>query len=152
MRKKYFWPVIIILINLVFIWGNSVFNQEHSHQISTMFRGFLSKFFDLEGGADALSDYFIRKAAHVFEYFVLGVLLTSFFGRLKLRNCLVIFFAAVPVAAIDETIQIFTGRGAAVKDVMIDVCGYALGFMIVMLIKHYIGKKDKSLNYNNKTG
>ena len=67
---------------------------------------------------------------------------------LKLKNCLVIFFAAVPVAAIDETIQIFTERGPAVKDVMIDICGYALGFMIVMLIKRYIGKKNKNLNYN----
>lgn len=151
MRKRYFLPVIIILLNLVFIWGNSVFSQEHSHQISTMFRGFLSKFFDLEGGADALSDHFIRKAAHVFEYFVLGILLTSFFGRLKLKNCLAVFFAAVPVAAIDETIQIFTGRGPAVKDVMIDICGYAMGFMIVMLIKRYIGRKNKNLNYN-KTG
>ena len=151
MRKRYIFPVIIILLNLMFIWGNSVFSQEHSHQISTMFRGILSKFFDLEGGADALSDHYVRKAAHVFEYFVLGVLLTSFFGRLRLKNCLVIFFAAVPVAAIDETIQIFTGRGPAVKDVMIDICGYALGFLIVMLIKCYIGKKNNNINYN-KTG
>lgn len=149
MRKKYFLPVIIILLNLVFIWGNSVFSQEHSHQISTSFREILSRLFNLAGGADALSDHFVRKAAHVFEYFVLGVLLTSFFGRLRPLNCILVFAAVVPVAVIDETIQIFTGRGPAVRDVMFDICGYAAGFLIVMLIKGCLNKRKKTLNYNN---
>ena len=141
MRKKHILPIILITANILFIWGNSMLSQEQSRSLSTFFHNILGRIFDSAGGGDVVSHHMVRKLAHVFEYLVLSVQLTLFFGKPRLKNCAMIIAAGVLVAIIDETIQIFSGRGPAVKDVLIDTVGCLIGFLIIMLIKQLRKRK-----------
>lgn len=39
------------------------------------------------------------------------------------------------MAAIDETIQIFTGRGSQLQDVWLDFAGFSAGLLAVLLVR-----------------
>lgn len=146
MRKKWIIFIVLIILNIMFIWGNSMLSQDSSHNLSSVFRNLLNHFLhDTVNVDDSLSENFVRKLAHVFEYLVLGLLVTLCFFKPKLRVWIAILAAGVLIASIDETIQIFTGRGSAVKDVMIDTCGYFSGFLLAALAK-YIRCKKHGLN------
>lgn len=142
MRKKQLLLIILIIMNILFIWGNSMLSQEQSRNLSIFFRDILRNIFDFTGGGDAISTHMVRKSAHVFEFLVLGILITLFCGKSGLKKCVMIIAAGVSVAIIDETIQIFTGRGPAVKDVLIDTVGYIIGFLIIMIIKRMRNQKN----------
>lgn len=156
MRKKRLLLVVLIIVNLLFIWGNSVLSQQQSHAISMSLKNFLTHLLPFDfSSVNFNSEHYLRKAAHVFEYLVLGVLLTLCFGKFRLKNCLMIIAAGVIVASLDETIQIFTERGPAVKDVMIDICGFMIGFIAVMALKRRHVRalslqSDLSARYNGK--
>lgn len=73
-----------------------------------------------------LSTGVVRKLAHVFEYAVVGLLLCAAMdGSTKrvLMGCLIIAF-------LDETVQIFSGRGPMIADVWIDLVGASFGHAI----------------------
>ena len=135
MRKKQLLLIILIIMNILFIWGNSMLSQEQSRHLSVFFRDILRSIFDFAGGSDAISDHMVRKSAHMFEFLVLGILVTLLIGKARFKNCVMTIAAGVLVASVDETIQIFTGRGPAVKDVMIDTAGFLAGFLFIMLLK-----------------
>ncbi len=81
------------------------------------------------------SSYLVRKLAHFTEYMVLGVLMCSLLARPNARpRFLWPEILCLAVASIDETIQLFSeGRGAAVRDVMIDLCGATLGVILMSI-------------------
>lgn len=101
----------------------------------------------------------VRKSAHILEYTVFGVLLTSLFikvcSELACISCclehrdvlriqilqlgLVFILGACVVPACDETIQLFVpGRSGQLTDCFIDLVGVACGVCIVVAIyKHY---------------
>lgn len=101
----------------------------------------------------------VRKSAHILEYTVFGVLLTSLFikvcSELACTSCclenrdvsrtktlqlgLVFVLGACVVPACDETIQLFVpGRSGQLTDCFIDLVGVACGVCIVVAIyKHY---------------
>lgn len=89
-------------------------------------------------------DHPIRKAAHMTEYAILGLL--SFFcfrGYLKRerRTYLLALGAAVCYAASDEIHQLFVpGRAGRFSDVCIDTAGAALGLLFLFFILKIIGK------------
>ena len=49
------------------------------------------------------------------------------FGRHTVRRTVLLAAAGMAVGALDETLQVFTGRGAAVTDVLIDFSGFLFG-------------------------
>lgn len=89
-------------------------------------------------------NYPIRKAAHMTEYAILGLL--SFFwlaGYLKLerRTFLLALGLAVLYAVTDEVHQLYVaGRAGRFSDVCIDTAGAALGLLILSFIIKFIGK------------
>ncbi len=88
---------------------------------------------------EKLSDL-VRKFAHVIEFSVLGVftvllLVNSKITLYKLQNILSIGFF---VAFTDETIQIFSHRTSSVKDVWIDMAGFAVGALIAIAVKSVV--------------
>lgn len=118
-----------------FIWGHSLVPGAQSSQESGAVYAALQPLFSLLGIVDAsLCTFLIRKAAHVSEYAVLG-LLAALLGRSmavgggggsRLRGCAPALFALVP--AVDEGIQLFVpGRTGQPRDVIIDLCGMLLG-------------------------
>ncbi|HEY8445296.1 MAG TPA: VanZ family protein, partial [Bacilli bacterium] len=85
----------------------------------------------------------VRKLAHIFEFFVLSILLLylllefTTFDKYKIGYT---FLIALLVAIIDEVIQSYVpGRGSSVIDVLIDSIGISIGIglvIVIIYIKH----------------
>lgn len=77
----------------------------------------------------------VRKSAHVFEYFVLGVLALNIFDAFNIkRKVLFAIILCVLYAASDEFHQLFTGRTASVTDVLLDSAASIVGIYLLNLI------------------
>ena len=91
--------------------------------------------------------HFVRKNAHFFIYFVLGMLVRRALRLSEIRgkkgNVLALAICIV-YAISDELHQLFVpGRGAQVKDVVIDSTGALVGIIIYSSIR-WIGRKRKA--------
>ena len=75
-----------------------------------------------------MGNFLVRKAAHFTIYFLLGLGLTcAFHWQKRLPAWLPAILMGVAFAASDEYHQLFTGRSAMVRDVILDACGVAAG-------------------------
>ena len=122
--------LIVIALIMAFIWSRSLKDMAASAQESGEFME--TVVIPVEKailGREVVSEDFIRKCAHVFEFALLGIALAIY--TKKLWSALGIGMAA---AVIDETIQYFTGRGSMVTDIWIDTAGCLLGAAAVLLI------------------
>lgn len=122
--------LIVIALIMAFIWSRSVKDIEASARESGEFME--TVVIPVEKavlGREVVSEDFVRKCAHVFEFAMLGIALAIY--TKKLWSALGIGMAA---AVIDETIQYFTGRGSMVTDIWIDTFGCLLGAAAVLLI------------------
>ena len=133
--------IALICLNLAFIWGNSMLDREHSSEMSDIVVELVKKVIGKtqqsvqqpsEGGID-LSNL-VRKGAHISEFFTLALLLGLFIDKSGVQRLIYLAFAGMSAALIDETIQLFTGRGSQVSDVWIDLSGFALGTIIATII------------------
>ena len=151
-KRKIVVSVIIILIALTvgFIWGNSIMSKEASSEESEAVSSTLQTVVDAVFGEDVVvvSHEGIRKAAHFIEFFILGTefcVLYILIKREGKRGYLEIMPFGLAVAAIDETIQIFSERGSSIIDVMIDYSGYLFAvvlFFAVFVIRRAVkGRK-----------
>jgi len=90
------------------------------------------------------NQFYIRKAAHITEYFLLAMSVSLPLYVYRLRGILLSFIAGafcVCYAFLDEYHQSFTyGRSPQLRDVMIDSIGIFAGIIIVRIIC-YIGRK-----------
>ena len=100
---------------------------------------------DLNGALGALTDFIIRKAAHITEYFILYVL---FFNVIKDKQSFTktLVFSLIGVflyACTDEFHQLFIpGRAGKFVDVIIDTTGGLVALTVIYI--HSIFKKDPS--------
>lgn len=81
-------------------------------------------------------DHIIRKNAHFFIYLVLGILVMNVLKRIGVvRYKSIALLICILYAETDELHQFFVpGRGAGVKDVLIDSVGAAVGILVVVVI------------------
>ena len=90
-------------------------------------------------------DYPIRKAAHMTEYAILGLLSFAFLtsmGKKGKGAYLMALGIAVAYATTDEFHQLFVpARSGQVKDVLIDGCGAVIGTLIIWGIYYLVHKK-----------
>lgn len=134
----------LIVLNLAFIWGNSLLPRELSSALSKMIGSFLSHFTpESVNPAEGEGQGILRKIAHFTEFCTLGMLLSwlvRMVGRKKWEYCLIPLIAGAFAAFLDETIQIFVpGRGPQLRDVGIDILGVMLGILLlsgIALCKH----------------
>ena len=138
MRKVIAIFALLILMTVGFIWGNSLKNIEQSSAQSTPVAESLQPVLDPQEKIEKpVFHDFVRKLAHVTEFFVLGVFAAGF--ALSLGAYLKKLFISMPilltltVAVGDEFIQHFTGRGSQVTDVMLDFSGSLAGLGIAWL-------------------
>lgn len=145
---------LLICLTVGFIWGNSLPSKAQSSKTSTGVYAAVKPMLDLVFGVDKVSHGTFRKMAHFSEFFLLGaevnLLYLLIFG-FDWKKCYLVLLFGFVVAVIDETIQIFTGRGAAVIDVIIDYSGYFTTcaiFVLIGIIRKKItknsDKKEKS--------
>lgn len=105
---------VLLLCNLVFIWGNSLLPAEVSGQISGTLKALLDGVFTPGEAVPSGGDGLLRKCAHFAEFGALGLLLGWLFGMLGKKR-LPAFALGVAAACIDETIQIFVpGRSPGI--------------------------------------
>lgn len=105
---------------------------------------------EMEEGIQLL-DHPVRKAAHMTEYAILGLLVFAFLHSLGLRGKVrypAALLAAACYAATDEFHQIFVpGRSAEFKDVCIDTAGAAIGLVILYFVLKIAGKRCAKLKH-----
>ena len=118
--------VTLIILNLCFIWGNSMLPGEVSGALSD----WLGQLLGLGQGDPSQGTGLLRKLAHFSEFACLGFLL-CWLAYLKGERGFHIFALALLggllAACIDESIQMLTPeRGPGLVDVWIDTSGAAL--------------------------
>ena len=129
---------IAIVVTLCLIWGNSLLGKEDSAALSGGLTAWLRSI------GIPVTDHFVRKSAHFCEFGLLGCELTLLFwlrSGISLQNGCNAAFAALLAAVTDETIQSFTGRGSAVRDVVLDFSGAVTGVLLLSLLLRQIGKR-----------
>ncbi|MCR5392866.1 MAG: VanZ family protein [Olsenella sp.] len=133
------WWALAFCLWIAFIWGHSIVQGPESSLESSRVVAIVAPLLKAIGitGESAMT-FAVRKTAHFLEYAVLGVLGFPAFlpqareGRLP-RWLGPLVVALIPVA--DETIQRFVpGRESSPRDVLIDLCGAAVGALLALLV------------------
>ena len=147
--------IILILLTLSFIFVQSMLPREESGKESDAVGDIVAGIVPPETKPGAFLQINIRKVAHFVEFALLGAEAAVFVLLFKRRWIYVYLsvLASTLVPIIDETIQIYSGRGPSVIDVLIDTAGFlsaALIFYTVYLIIWYI-RKNVNKNSQNQT-
>ena len=123
----------LLVLNVLFIWGNSLLPGSVSGAISHWVRDVIAFLFHKAPSDPDSGHGLLRKLAHFTEFACLGALFAWLFGMCRKP----ILFAAAcsfAVACVDETIQRFVpDRGPAFLDVLIDTSGALLGIGLLLL-------------------
>ncbi len=140
--KKYGFRILIVLL-LVFIFSNSFAGQAESARSSARVLQLVEPLLELLVGKGNVTQHLVRKLAHFVEFGALGLLLGLHYKKPTSTT----FLFALLVAMIDETIQIFTGRGSQIRDVWLDfagaVTGMAAAVMLLWLLSALRQRKTK---------
>lgn len=164
-RTKARWRLAIALtvLNLGFIWINSLLPAEVSASLSRIVRLFLNGLFqdgsaaggDETVGAVRQQVVFIRKAAHMLEFATLGIGLRWIGGMVWRKNWkayVLPLLGGFLAGCVDEIIQCFVpGRAPAVLDVGIDAAGVLLGVVFLSAANYLIHLEENKHEKNRGT-
>ncbi|MBQ5326334.1 MAG: VanZ family protein [Oscillospiraceae bacterium] len=127
-----------VFMTIAFIFYNSSQVAEVSSQYSQYFTALINKALSFTPFDIVLSEYQVRKLAHIAEFAMLGFLLTF---CLRVYTKRLIAFCAWPllfglfIAVCDEFLQRFVpGRGSSIKDIFIDFIGVCGGTGVAIAI------------------
>jgi VanZ family protein len=143
----------IAKILVLLLWLGLIFYM--SSQIATTSSGMSRIFVEpirpyAPGFTENILTTIVRKSAHIFMYFVLGMLVINVLKDYKLGNKKLIGFSilfAGLYAVTDEIHQTFvSGRSAEVRDVLIDTIGASLGVVLYWAILKVIKKRKLAKN------
>lgn len=123
-----------VLLTVGFIFSNSLKNSAESYSDSDLLADLFGPLIKALFGEEADVSFWVRKAAHFAEFFILGVLVYGTVALISRRLTGYAWFFVLAVAVIDEFIQKFTGRTSSVSDVIIDFCGAASGCLVVVAL------------------
>ena len=125
----------LIIVNLVFIWGNSLLPAQLSAAFSNFVQWVLHFMVSGNNTVTVQGSGLLRKVAHLLEFTCLGGLLCWYLLMGK-KNPALALLPGLCAACVDETIQCFVpGRGPRVTDVAIDLAGVGLGIGALLLIQ-----------------
>ena len=153
-KKTRIYSIILLVLSILttaFIFSNSLKNGEESNAQSAPIVEVVEAVLDPEDKVPTKTvSYIVRKAAHITEYTVLGLLLCSLLlcvnALKKLRAVsfkeykpiITVLLIGLAIASVDEIIQSFTGRTNSITDVIIDLVGVCLGVGIVIMIRWFL--------------
>ena len=143
-RKRDRLFALLLCLNLIFIWGNSLMPGPVSSEVSRCVGELVEQIFQLPVNESEGGHGLLRKLAHFSEFACLGLLLCrqlTAAGRKGKDRAALTLLGGLATACIDETIQIFTaGRASSLIDVWIDTCGTMVGMMILILGYHFLNR------------
>ena len=97
-----------------------------------------------------LLTFLVRKGAHIFAYFVLGILTFNALWRVDLSKfkfnspAILSIIVCALYAASDEFHQLFiSGRSGEIRDIMIDSCAAIVGVFIISIFVRILQKSKK---------
>ncbi len=149
-RRILSWTAVLLWMLLIFKMSSQP--AEQSNELSTgityNITQYISNIFPDTDFDIYTFNHIIRKSAHFFTYFVLGVLTVnalSIKNFLRFKNSLIALLICSLYAISDEVHQLYVpGRGGQVRDVLIDTAGSITG------IAFYILFLKRSRKYPNK--
>lgn len=101
-----------------------------------------------ELGEGGFAEFIVRKAAHLFEYAVLGCLLALALRTVIRRKRYLLplsLFLSFTFALGDEYHQSFVdGRTPLAADALLDTCGAAFGILLCLLALRIVGRLSRS--------
>lgn len=140
MKKKqdinWAWIPVFIWMGVIFYLSNqpATDSSELSNGIAEMCVAMIQSIFPIEL-TPASIHFFIRKGAHFFAYFTLGIL-TTYALRKNRRQKWIAFFICVIYAISDEIHQLFIpGRSGEIRDVLLDSTGALIGIILYVIIQ-----------------
>lgn len=144
---------VLQLAWLWFVFSNSLKSKKASAAQSAPLQELVTPPIKSMGvnNADRVAELVVRKSAHMAEFFVLTLLCCFVFCFLGKKPKTVLGLSAIfatVTACIDETLQIFSQRGAAVTDVFIDLIGVVLAisaFFTFYKIKNKRQNKNRNV-------
>ena len=124
---------MLLILNIGFIWGNSLLPGEVSGAFSGWVRDLLAWLFPSGPDVPDAGHGLLRKLAHFTEFACLGGLLTWLFAMVQRPKALALLCGFL-VASADETIQRFVPeRGPSLRDVLIDTAGVTAGILLLLV-------------------
>lgn len=124
MKRGYKWLLVILWMILIFLFSSE------SGITSTGTSNFFVKrvaFLEYIGISSSTLTFLIRKSAHFFLYFILGILVLNAISGIR-KAWLVSLLFCLLYACTDEVHQLFViGRSGELKDVLVDFIGSILG-------------------------
>ena len=144
-----FFLLLLILLTVCFIFGNSLRGAEASGTQSGMVSAFLGKALGLpeevyEGPSFGA---LIRMLAHMAEFALLGAEVTLLLFHLRPSRSFYLLggLACALTAAVDETIQFFVpGRVTELSDLLLDTLGALLGaatVLVLLFLRRFLQKR-----------
>jgi VanZ family protein len=138
--------ITLLVLNLIFIWGNSLLPGEDSGELSGFVGTLLQTLLPFLNLQSEQGMHLLRKAAHFSEFAALGFSFSWLYGMLskkRLWSMVLPLVSGAAAAALDETIQLFSpDRGPSIKDVGIDTAGVITGIAVLTLL-HCLYKRMK---------
>ena len=137
---------IIALLSLLFIFGNSLKDSSESSEQSIAVKEMLIKILSVFGIKGDINIALLRNLAHVAEFALLGVCLSTLALHFARRKGNVSFarYAAflgasmgvgALIAIVDELLQLMSaGRACELKDALLDFLGVILGTAVACFI------------------
>ncbi|HLR03348.1 MAG TPA: VanZ family protein [Virgibacillus sp.] len=142
------WLAIIGWIAIFFTLSQHSGHQfsEISATMTNAFHRVMEIFFPSLTHDDRTFYLLIRKSAHFFEYMLLGALILHALRHRLFSGAIIAVFISAIYAMTDEFHQLFVpGRGAEIRDVMIDslgaMTGVAIYFVLYICFKSLFGRK-----------
>ncbi len=140
-RKKI--ALVMIILVLCFIWGQSLLSGDTSTRESDFIYNLIYPFlYHVFGEVDA-TPHLLRKLAHFVEYTALGCSLSLYFGYdqksiMKGMNC------ALLVALFDESFQLLAvSRGPQISDIWLDFSGAVTGIILFSAVYYLFSSVSK---------
>lgn len=145
--KIWFYTIVLILwMSLIFFFSNqsSVDSDGVSNGLMSKMINFTENIINYEFSEQEIDNIYkygivpLRKSAHLFIYFILGILCFNFincFDLEKRKKFIISLLICILYACSDEIHQLFIiGRSGEIKDVFIDSIGSILGILLTSRI------------------
>lgn len=131
--------IVLIVLTLGFIWGNSLMTKEESTESSESVSSVIQTVVDAVLGEEVVTveEGVVRKFAHATEFAALGLefcLLIIALKQESYKRYLQILPIGLFVAAVDESLQFVSLRGPSIIDVFIDFGGFFIMTAIFIAI------------------
>lgn len=154
MKKMKRFLLVLLILTVAFIWVHSAMDPETSANESGWVMKIVEPFLELFVGEGNVTEHLVRKLAHFSEFALLGFELLAYIsicrGSSSFSNAAYSCNFALITAVIDETVQIFSGRGSSLKDVWLDFAGALFGGLIAVAVVRIAGKRLSSDSINFK--